>query len=283
MRLLVALSLLCALLNASCELKGPFKSDDPVLASVHGMKLYMSEVVPQITPGSSPQDSVSQVRGIVQSWVREAVLIREAELQLEPDINLNDLINDYRNSLLISNYEKTVVETQIDTVISQAELQDYYQRNKEQYQLERTIVRGHFVKIAQDVDSLEEFRRWWDSGDSLDFVRLFNFSALNADVFLLEDSTWYTVSDIEAIMPAGTMQSQNMKPNTSLRLTDGDYEYYLRIAESVSSREIAPLSYIRAQAVRFIMHKRKLELLERIKSDLYQKALEGDNVKIFTE
>ena len=258
-------------------------SEDKLLAEVHGRRLYMSDAEQILSPQMSPEDSISRLRSFVQLWVNEAVLLHEAEQKLGPDLDLDDLVKDYRNSLLISNYEKNVVETRVDTVITQQELQEYYQRNKEQYQLERPIVRGFFVKIDREVDSLAEFRGWWDSKDSLDFQRLAQFSVRNAEVFLLEDSTWYTVSDIEGLMPPGTLQSQNMRPNTSLRFTDDDFEYYLRITESVLSREIAPLSYIREQAVRYIMHKRKLDLLEEIKQGLYEKDLEADRIKIYVE
>lgn len=276
--------LILAIMVALIQCAAPSRSEeDLLLAEVHGRQLHMSDARSILSPQLSPEDSISRLRAFVQLWVNEAVLLHEAEQRLGAGIDLDDLVRDYRNSLLISNYEKNIVETQVDTVISQQELQEYYQRNKDQYQLERPIVRGYFVKIDRQVDSLADFRSWWDSRDSTDFEKLANFSTRNADVFLLEDSTWYTVNDIEGLMPPGTLQSQNMKPNTSLRFTDDDYEYYLRITESVLSKEIAPLSYIREQAVRYIMHKRKLELLEGIKQDLYQKDLEANQIKIYVE
>ncbi len=276
--------ILIASLAALVQCAAPAGSEqDQLLAEVHGRRLYMSDAQSILAPQMTTEDSISRLRAFVQLWVNEAVLLHEAEQRLGPGIDLDDLVRDYRNSLLISNYEKNIVETRVDTVITQQELQGYYQRNKDQYQLERPIVRGYFVKIDRQVDSLSEFRSWWDSRDSIDFEQLAAFSARNAEVFLLEDSTWYTVSDIEGLMPPGTLQSQNMRPNTSLRFTDDDYEYYLRITESVLSREIAPLSYIREQAVRYIMHKRKLDLLEQIKQDLYQKNLEQNQIKIYVE
>lgn len=276
--------IMIASLAALVQCAAPSGSEeDLLLAEVHGRRLFLSDAQSILAPRMSPADSISRLRSFVQLWVNEAVLLHEAEQKLGPGIDLDDLVRDYRNSLLISNYEKNIVETMVDTVITQQELQEYYQRNKEQYQLERPIVRGYFVKVDRELDSLAEFRAWWDSGDTTDQEKLADFSGRNAEVFLLEDSTWYTVNDIEGLMPPGTLQSQNMKPNTSLRFTDDDYEYYLRITESVLSREIAPLSYIREQAVRYIMHKRKLELLESIKQELYKQDLEANQIKIYVE
>jgi hypothetical protein len=226
---------------------------------------------------------LSQLRSYVEHWVREAILLYEAEQHFPADIDINDLVLDYRHSLIISDYEKNLVETQLDTMISNAELQAYYQKNKDQYQLERPIVRAHFVRLHNSTDSLLQFREWWDSTDSLDFQALISFSNFHADVFMLEDSTWYKVEEIEGLMPPGTWRSENMRAKTSLRFTDDQYEYYLRISESVLSTQIAPLSYIRGQAVRFIMHKRKLELLEKMKTDLYNREMRGDYINIFVK
>ena len=256
---------------------------DPLLASVHQHELRLSKAGKYLTPGASPEDSLSQLRSYVEHWVLESVLLYEAERHFPADIDINVLVQDYRNSLIISDYEKNLVETQLDTVISNSELQAYYQRNKDQYQLERPIVRAHFVKLHNSTDSLLQFRKWWDSKDSLEFQELIAFSNVHADVFMLEDSTWYKVEEIENLMPPGTWRSENMRPKTSLRFTDDQYEYYLRISESVLSTEIAPLSYIREQAVRFIMHKRKLDLLERLKTDLYNREMSGKHINIFVK
>ncbi len=256
---------------------------DPLLASVHHHELRLSKAAQYLTPGASPEDSLSQLRSYVEHWVLESVLLYEAERHFPADIDINVLVQDYRNSLIISDYEKNLVETQLDTVISNSELQAYYQRNKDQYQLERPIVRAHFVKLHNSTDSLLQFRKWWDSKDSLEFQELIAFSNAHADVFMLEDSTWYKVEEIENLMPPGTWRSENMRPKTSLRFTDDQYEYYLRISESVLSTEIAPLSYIREQAVRFIMHKRKLDLLERLKTDLYNREMSGKHINIFVK
>lgn len=258
-------------------------TDDPILATVHDRQLRLSHASNYISEGASAKDSLSQLRGYVEQWVRDMVLLHEAEEQFPTGLNINELVLDYRNSLIISNYEKDLVETQLDTVITMQELQEYYQRNREQYQLDYTIVRGNFVKLPRSSDSLRQFREWWDSSDSTDFVHVVDYSIRHAEVFIVEDSTWYKVDELERLMPPGTLRSENMRANTSFRFSDDDFEYYLRISESVLSREIAPLSYIREQAERFIMHKRKLELLEDIKRSLYERDMQENHIKIYVK
>jgi len=268
--------------SAACNLQEPAETD-PVLASVYDHELRLSEAGQYITAGSTAEDSISELRNYVEHWVREAVLLHEAEQHFPAEIDINDLVLDYRHSLIISDYEKNLVESQLDTIIPNEELLEYYQKNKLQYQLERPIVRAHFVKLHRSKDSLLQFRKWWDSADSTDFQKLISYSNNHADVFMLEDSTWFKVEEIENLMPPGTLNSENMNAKTSLRFTDNQYEYYLRISESVLSTEIAPLSYVREQAVRYIMHKRKLDFLEKLKTDLYNREMRGGHVNIFVK
>lgn len=253
---------------------------DPVIATVYEHALRLSEANAYVTDPGSPEDSMAQLRNYVEHWVRETLLLHEAEKHMPAEIDIAELVEDYRASLIVSNYEQNLVQSRLDTIISDAELQAYYERNKEQYQLERPIIRCHFLKVKKPVPDRDQLRRWWDSERPRDFDRLVAYGNRFAEIFMLEDSTWYKVEEIENLMPPGTLSTQNMRPNRSLRFTDEQYEYYLRIHESVLSTEIAPLSYIREQASRYIMHKRKLELLERIKADLYRTELDSDQVQI---
>jgi hypothetical protein len=49
------------------------------------------------------------------------------------------------------------------------------------------------------------------------------------------------------------------------------------------AQEVAPLSRIREQAARFILHQRELELLERIKKEIYDRDIQNDRVNIYTK
>ena len=257
--------------------------EDPLLAQVYRYNLHLSHAMNYLPEFKSPEDSISQLRSYVETWVRDAVLLHEAEGYLPEDINIQALVEDYRASLIIGNYEQTLVEGMLDTFISDAELTEYYEKNKDQYQLEQPIVRCHFVKIPRETEGVDEFRTWWDSESEEDFEQLVVFSNEYADVYMLEDSTWYRADEISALIPPGMMTVENMRRNRSLRFSDDNYYYFLRISQSVMSTEVAPLSYIREQAIRYIMHKRKVELLEQMKMELYEREMQGNQIRILVQ
>jgi hypothetical protein len=69
--------------------------------------------------------------------------------------------------------------------------------------------------------------------------------------------------------------------NQEITYRDNQYLFYLRIFDKVSGQELAPLSFIEEQAKKFILHQRKLKLLEKIKESLYEKEILNKDVKIY--
>lgn len=258
----------------------PHKQPEVVLAEVFDQKLTLADVRPLLIDISTPEDSISQVRNHVETWVREALLLHEAERNVPQDVNIDKLVQDYRASLLISNYENVLIKTLLDTVVTESELRSYYERNKNQYQLEAPILRGHFVKLRKPVKERELFLRLWNSKRPDDMSALVLYCQSHASDYLLQDSIWYRQPELERFLPSGALSGQTLYPGKVLRLTDTEYEYHLRILQRYQAKEIAPLSYVSEQARRYILHKRKIELLEKIKADIYTREIDGVNVKI---
>jgi len=256
------------------------KETEVIIAEVYDQKLRLADIGPLLIDTFSSEDSASQVRNYVETWVRETLLLHEAEQNLPVDLNINKLVQDYRASLLISNYENVLINTLLDTVITEAELNAYYERNKNQYQLEAPILRCYYVKLLKSVPEKAVFQKLWRSELPDDKTALVLYCQKYASDYLLQDSIWYRQPEIERLLPPGAISRQNLFPGRVLRLTDREYEYHLHVIRRYLSREIAPLSYVGEQARRYILHKRKIELLEKIKADIYAREINGGNVKI---
>jgi hypothetical protein len=251
-----------------------------MLAEVYDQKLMLSDVRPLLLDAASEEDSAAQVRNHVEAWVREALLLHEAERNVPVDVNINKLVQDYRASLLISLYENILSKSLLDTVVTEAELKAHYDRNRQQYQLDAPILRCHFIRLRKPVVQKEMFLRLWTSKRPDDLKSLFRYCQANATDYLLKDSTWYRLPDLERLLPERALTGQNLYSGKTLRFYDSESEYYVRIFQHIAAREPAPLSYVGEQARRFILHRRKIELIEKIKADIYTREIDGVHVKI---
>jgi hypothetical protein len=266
----------------SCE--GIFQQkrpEDRLLARVHDRTLYISEMEGMFPEGIPPGDSTLIVQAYVNRWVREALLLYEAERNLPKDLNIDKLVRDYRASLIRNSYEQVVVEQLLDSTITKGELTDFYEKNKEQYQLERPILRCFFLKLPIPVPKTDSLIRFWSAPRGKNLQKLKTYCDRFAVAQRLSDSTWYTVDEIAGELPKNTLTADNVSSKREFRQTDGQYVYYFRLLELKNRKEIAPLGYIEEQARKFILHSRKIKVLEQKREDLFELGLRKNDVKIY--
>jgi hypothetical protein len=267
----------------SCQSQASEQQEDRLLAKVYNKSLYLSELDGMFPEGTTGSDSALIIDAYTSRWVREAVLLNEAERNIPKDLNIDKLVRDYRASLIRANYEKILIENRLDSTITQEQLIDFYEKNKEQYQLETPIIRCHFIKVPLPVPESEDLRRWWNNPSEDNFDELVAYCNKYAVAHHLEDSTWHKVDDIAMLLPTGTLTPNNVSTKREFTQRDGEFQYFFKLFEVKNRKEIAPLSYIEDQARKVILHKRKIKLLEDIKDEMYELEMRRNNVHIYAD
>ncbi len=265
----------------ACQPSAQVEEGDRVLAQVHNKRLYLSEMDGMFPEGTTSADSSATITAYVQRWLRDALLQHEAEINLPPDLNIDKLVRIYRASLITHNYEVALAEQLLDSTISKAELNEFYEKNKEQYQLETPIVRCHFIKVKLPNPEADKMRRLWNSNKPEDFEELIKYCNENVGVHILEDSIWYDLDNIATELPPGTLTADNVGSKRDFTQRDANFQYYFRLFESKNRTDIAPLSYIEGQARKVILHNRKVRLLSDTKEELYEREMRRGNIQIF--
>ncbi len=258
------------------------RTNDRFLAKVYDKPLYLSELSDIFSDQNlSKADSSQLVATYVERWVRDNAIMYEAERNIPKDVNLDKLVKNYRTSLVRSIYEKMIIEEALDSTVTLSELNDFYDKNKEQYQLETPIVRCYLIKVEQNLGDQSGLRNWWediDEGDNL--RRIWNYCKGNAKVYMLDDKVWYKVEDIAGLLPNGKISPETVRKE-EMTFKDDKFLYFFKVLELVNKKETAPMSYIKDQAVKYILHKRKMKLLDEKIENIYNKELLNKNIEIF--
>jgi len=255
--------------------------NDRLLAQVYDKALYLSDMEGMIPEGMSSEDSSLIISAFVRNWVRETALLKEAERNIPKELDIDKLVEGYRATLIKHNYENIVVNNLLDSTVTQNELGAFYEKNKEQYQLETPIVRYHFIKVPRNAPQLNRAQDWWNSSKPEDTAALANWCRSNAVISHLQSNSWHKVEDIAAYLPQGTLTVDNVNNRRDFVQRDDNFMYFFRVLELVSRKEIAPLAYIEDQARKVILHKRKSQLLEELKDKLFNEAMNKKQVKVF--
>ncbi|MEM6769224.1 MAG: peptidylprolyl isomerase [Bacteroidota bacterium] len=268
------------ILLASCGASTPGEHD-PLLARVHQKELRLSELEGMFGNDATAEDSALVIQAFVNRWSRDAILQWEAERNLPPDLNIDRLVRDYRSSLVSSHYEEVLVKMRLDSTIAQDELEAYYEQHKNQYQLERPIVRCLFIRVPYPLEDEESLQQLWSNGRVEDTTALADYCERFAEVALLDPSAWYSLDDVAQQLPEDVITADNVSKKGEFSMREGSYRYYFRLLEVKPRLEIAPLSYIEEQARKVILHNRKRKVLEEAREEIFDRELRRNNIETF--
>ncbi len=269
--------------GTSCKkqiLPGEDVPEPILLAQVFDYKLYFDDIKDLIQGYANAEDSIQQVRNLTEHWVRDRLLLVEAEKNFPKEANMNKLLEDYRQSLLRHFFEQRALEERLDTVITESDLQRYYEANKEQHRLESGILRGYYFKIKRPQTRGDKILQWWKTFPKQHMEEVLQYAGKHAKTNWADSTQWHEMQMVIQLFPEGTLSPGVIRSNRGLVREDRDYLYLLYPMEVYYEQDIAPLARIREQAARFILHQRELELLERIKKEIYDRDIQNERVKI---
>ena len=262
---------------------GEEKPEPVLLAQVFDYKLYFDDIKDLIQGYANAEDSIQQVRSLSEHWVRDRLILVEAEKNLPKEVNMNKLLEDYRQSLLRHFFEQRALEERLDTVITENDLVQYYEANKEQHRLESGILRAYYFKIKRPSQRSDKILQWWKTFPEQHFNDVLTYAAKHAKTNWADSSQWHEMQMVVQLFPEGTLSPSAIRSKRGVVEEDRDYIYLLYPMEVYHEQDIAPLARIREQAARFILHQRELELLDRIKKEIYDRDIQDERVKIYTK
>jgi hypothetical protein len=268
---------------SSCDHLPWAKKDDDVLARVHNKYLYASEIRDMINTGTLPQDSITMVTNYINNWIREQLLLYQAEKSLAPhQKDFSKQLNDYRNSLVIYEYETSIVRQKLDTVVSMLEVQRYYDANRANFELKENIVKVNYVQIENDAEDLPRLRRLWQTGDELSKTELEQYCIQNGLNFSMFDDLWIYFRDLLSEIPITTYNEENiLQYNRKIEVRDSLYLYLVEFTDFKLKESIAPLSLVQNNIRKIIINRRKIELLQNLQNEIFDRALLNQSFEIY--
>ena len=82
-----------------------------------------------IPEGMSSEDSSLIINAFIRNWTRETVLLHEAEQNIPKGLDIDQLVEDYKASLIKHNYENIVVNNLFDSTVTHVQLEEFYEKN----------------------------------------------------------------------------------------------------------------------------------------------------------
>ena len=253
-----------------------------LLAKVGNKELHLSELEGMIPASGTKEDSSLIINALVERWVREAVMLNEAEMNVPEDMNIDRLVEDYRSSLLKSNYEGILIEQLLDSTVTQQDLQQFYENHKAQLVLEEPIVRCYLMKIPDDAKDIDKARTWWNQiSNEENLQNIQRYAAEYSTLSKLDDSKWFEASLLMEEMPSGFISQSNIQTKKSFIRTKDGFTYFYHPLQVLAKEGTPPIAYLESKIKRVILHQRKQKLLEDKKAEMYARETRRNNIKIY--
>jgi hypothetical protein len=266
------------------ETETPSTPTGKVVAQVFDYKLYSDQLTDLVPVGTSKDDSLRIVSTYINSWAREMVLVHKAEQNLtQAQKNVQKQLDTYRNSLIIYAYEKELVRQKLDTVVSEQEIATYYDAHPSDFELKDNIIKVVYVKVDKKAPNLAKLRTLYKSERPQDRKELEGWCRQFATNYYLDDNSWLLFDDLLKEIPIETYNKELfLQNNRDVEVADSTSFYFVHIKGFMTRNSRSPLTFERENIRNIILNKRKRELIDSMRDNLYKEALESEKVKINT-
>jgi hypothetical protein len=110
-----------------------------------------------------------------------------------------------------------------------------------------------------------------------------NIALQQAINYFLEDSTWVRIEDIISNTPLASNQNlvSLLRNEKLITVEDDRYKYYFRILDYKLQDQIPPLDFVKDEIVKILLNKKRVQLVEELQKEIYNRALENNEFKIY--
>ncbi|MCB0472778.1 MAG: peptidyl-prolyl cis-trans isomerase [Flavobacteriaceae bacterium] len=247
------------------------------LARVGDQYLYEEDLKEILPADLSKEDSILFVKDFINKWAQHKLLLEKALLNLKEDQQeIDALVAQYHEDLLINKYKEAVVEQDLDTVITEDDIEKFYGQNKDIFKLNEELVKFRYLYFGKDILNPKEFIKLFRS-DNYESDTLLMKNGLQFKSFNLNDSIWVRYEELLAKAPffRGIDKDRLLKKNNSFQNEDSTGIYLVDIKDVLLRNETAPESYAKETIKQMILHKRKLELIKKVEKTITEDAIEN--------
>lgn len=245
--------------------------------------LYKEDVILAIPPGVSKKDSADIADKFIRNWIDDMLLFVKAEGNIPDDAKIDELVKSYRMQLITHTYLEQIVSQEVEGNISDSEIEEFYNKNKNIFLVSEPYVKGLFIKVPKTASGISKVKQWYKDKSEVSIDRLEKYGLRNAVDYEYFYDRWRPLNEILLRLPLkeGEKEKIFMQKDNNLEVSDSAFYYFLHMEEFLKEGEILPLEYAGKEVKEMIMNTKRVEFISKMKNDLYNEASENNDIKYF--
>ena len=250
-----------------------------VLARVDNSFLYKKDIIYDPSMGDSSDIYSNQIN----RWIKKQLILNSA-YQIDEIMNeIQNKVDNYKESLMLFEFEKYLFSNSNNINISKQEINEYYEKNSDDFILPFNLVRAIYAKIPDDAPSINVFRNNLRKYPNSDTTEIISYCFQFAEKSFLEDSTWIKFDDIimNIPFPAEVDKVKFLNRRTYYETRENEYIHFLRILDKKLIGDFSPISYEEEIINTILLNNRKQDLFDKLRDSIYNNSTKGVDYEIY--
>lgn len=272
----IIVSLFCFTLFSSCS------GESKVVAKVDDHELLESDAAIIMEHLGYDINNKKDWQRFIQTWVENETL----RLELEKEHPEKSILVEMRSQLYAGELAKYYlieekITQELDTVISEKELHNYFDQHQEEFALQDYLVQALYIKIPTDKDAENKIKEHYLLKNDKDLSKVNSYAKLYAENFYFDDQQWIYFSDLTKDIPLNKFNKDNIVLNrTKTYFTEGDFTYFINIIDYKLKNSSPPFEFLKQQIREIIVSQRINKLKEANEAKLVQQTKNKHEIKI---
>ena len=254
--------------------------DKNILASAFDNNLYYDDVVLELP--SNNIDTSLFIEKYIEEWVSDQVMLKQALINIDENGYIDASVQKFKNSLLIFEYQKELINQNFDTTISSVEILDYYNNNIDKFKLDQDIFKGRLVIIDKNAPNLKSLYNNFKSNDDDEIDDLISYCMLYALEYYVNDSSWNYFSSIKRKLPKNISETKIFYSKRKYDIVEDDnFLYLLFIKDFKFKGSISPFSVEKDKIKSLILNENKISYIKMLEKNIVNDAKISNYIKIY--
>lgn len=282
MKFLIQLFLVAMLVSSCDYFKAP--KEPKAIARVGKKYLYQEDILDLVPKGTSKNDSIAIVKSFIDRWATQQLLFEASERNLsnEKVTSFNELMEQYKVDLYTKAYLEELVIRQVDTVVNEEQIEDYYLKNKQYFKNATELVKLRYINLVKENPKFAKIKAKFSSFTKKDRKELEQL-AVQFKSYAFNDSIWVDINQVYEKLPFLNIENKSkyISSGINFQYPDSTTIWLVKVNKVLPKDSATPLEFLKPTIKQIIVNNRKLELVNTIEKEITNDAINDKKYEIY--
>ena len=282
MRFWITIFLLSTMVVSCDYFRAPKKPK--AIARVGENYLFQYDIIDLVPKGTSKKDSIAIVKSYIDRWATQKLLFEAAQRNIGKDkvSEFNALIDQYKVDLYTKDYIESLVIRQIDTVVTEVQIEAYYAKNKQYFKNSSELVKLRYINLVKENPKFAKIKSKFSSFTKKDRKELEQL-AVQFKSYAFNDSIWVDINQVYEKIPFINLENKQkyISSGINFQYPDSTTVWLVKVNKVLPKDSPTPLEFLKPTIKQIIINNRKLDLINTIEKEITNDAIKDNKYEIY--